>query len=90
MGAPGAGVGSDGDLVVIDYKSDDISESDVDAKLERYQWQGAAYAAALESATGMTVKEVQFLFVRLDDPLRRVGNLRELMLQLPGRIADVV
>ena len=90
MGAPGAGVASDGDLVVIDYKSDDVGEADVDALLERYQWQGVAYAAALERATGKTVKEVQFLFVRLDDPLRRVGNLRELMLQLPGRIADVV
>ena len=81
---------SDGDLVVIDYKSDDVGESDVDAKLERYQWQGAAYAAALESTTGKTVKEVQFLFVRLEQPLRSVGNLRELMAQLPDRIADVV
>ena len=58
--------------------------------LERYQWQGAAYAAALKSVSGKTVKEVQFLFVRLDDPLRRVGNLRELMAELPDRIADVV
>ena len=90
MGAPGAGVGSGGDSVVIDYKSDDVSESGVAALLGRYQWQGAAYAAALESATGMAVKEVQFLFVRLDDPLRRVGNLRELMAELPGRIADLV
>ena len=83
-------MGSYGDLVVIDYKSDDVGEADVAALLERYQWQGAAYAAALESATGRTVKEVQFLFVRLDEPLRRVGNLRELMAELPGRIADVV
>ena len=81
---------SDGDLVVIDYKSDDVSESGVAALLGRYQWQGAAYAAALESATDKTVKEVQFLFVRLEQPLRSVGNLRELMAQLPDRIAAVV
>ena len=81
---------SDGDLVVIDYKSDDVSESEVAALLERYQWQGAAYAAALESATDKTVNEVQFLFVRLEQPLHRVADLRELMAELPDRIADVV
>ena len=75
---------------MIDYKSDDVSELEVAVLLERYQWQGAAYAAALESAAGKTVKEVQFLFVRLDDPLRRVANLRELMEQLPGRIPAAV
>ena len=76
--------------MVIDYKSDDVGESGVGALLERYQWQGAAYAAALESATGKTVKEVQFLFVRLEQPLHRVANLRELMAQLPGRIPAAV
>ena len=83
-------MGADGDLVVIDYKSDDVSESDVDALLERYQWYEAAYAASLESATGKAVKEVQFLFVRLDQPLRSVGNLRELMAELPARIPAAV
>ena len=78
---------ANGELVVIDYKSDDINtESGVTARLEHYQWQGAAYAAALESATGKTVKDVQFLFVRLDNPLRQVENLRELMSQLPAKI----
>ena len=58
--------------------------------LERYQWQGAAYAVALESSTGKTIKDVQFLFVRLDQQLRSVGNLCELMAQLPGRILATV
>ena len=83
-------MGADGDLVVIDYKSDDVGELGVDALLERYQWQGAAYAAALESATGKSVKDVQFLFVRLDDPLHRVANLRELIGRLPCRIPAAV
>ena len=78
---------ANGELVVIDYKSDDITtESEISARLEHYQWQGAAYAAALESATGKTVKDVQFLFVRLDNPLRQVENLRGLMSQLPDKI----
>ena len=77
---------ADGELVVIDYKSDDITEPEISARLEHYQWQGAAYAAALESATGKTVKDVQFLFVRLDNPLRQVENLRELISQLPAKI----
>ena len=78
---------ANGELVVIDYKSDDIpTEPEVSARLEHYQWQGAAYAAALESATGKTVKDVQFLFVRLDNPLRQVENLRGLMSQLPAKI----
>ena len=78
---------ADGELVVIDYKSDDITtETDVTARLEHYQWQGAAYAAALESATGKAVKDVQFLFVRLDNPLRQVENLRGLISQLPAKI----
>ena len=78
---------ADSELVVIDYKSDDITtEAEISARLEHYQWQGAAYAAALESATGKTVKDVQFLFVRLDNPLRQVENLRELISQLPAKI----
>ena len=58
VGTPGDGVGSDGDLVVIDYKSDGVSEAGVAALLERYQSQGATYATDLESDTGKTVKEV--------------------------------
>ena len=76
-----------GELVVIDYKSDDIpTEAEISARLEHYQCQGAAYAAALESATQKTVKDVQFVFVRLDNPLRQVENLRELISQLPAKI----
>ena len=78
---------ANGELVVIDYKSDDIpTEPEISARLEHYQWQGAAYAAALESATQKTVKDVQFIFVRLDNPLRQVENLRELISQLPAKI----
>ena len=68
----------DGQLVILDYKSDRVEDNAAaDAKLEHYRMQGVAYAAAVESATGNTVKAVQFLFVQLQDGLREIGNLRD-------------
>ena len=68
----------DGELVILDYKSDRVDDSAAaDAKLEHYRMQGVAYAAAVESATGNTVKAVQFLFVQLQDGLREIDNLRD-------------
>ena len=60
---------ADGDrLVVVDYKTDavptDVAVADA---LERYAPQGAAYAVAVEAATGMPVGEVHFLFLRGDE-----------------------
>jgi ATP-dependent helicase/nuclease subunit A len=52
-------------LVVVDYKTDDVPTSAaVDAALDRYAPQGAAYALLLEAATGRPVREVHFLFLR--------------------------
>lgn len=52
-------------LVVVDYKTDDVPSDDaVAAALERYAPQGAAYAVAVEAATGRSVTEVHFLFLR--------------------------
>ena len=68
----------DGQLVILDYKSDRVEDkAAADAKLEHYRMQGVAYAAAVESATGNTVKAVQFLFVQLQDGLREIDNLRD-------------
>ena len=53
----------DGELVVVDYKTDDVREGAATA-IDRYRMQGAAYALALQKATGKTVKEVIFLFPR--------------------------
>ena len=59
-------------LVVVDYKTDSVrNEAEVDAKLDRYSLQGAAYAAAIEVATGLTVVDVQFVFARPDGPIVR-------------------
>ena len=68
----------DGQLVILDYKSDRVEDNAAaDAKLEHYRMQGVAYAAAVERATGNTVKAVQFLFVQLQDGLREIDNLRD-------------
>ena len=53
----------DGELVVVDYKTDDL-QAGAETALARYRMQGAAYALALQQATGQRVKEVIFLFPR--------------------------
>jgi ATP-dependent exoDNAse (exonuclease V) beta subunit len=51
-------------LVVVDYKTDAWYDvADLDAKVARYRLQGAAYAVALEQATGAAVVECVFVFL---------------------------
>jgi ATP-dependent exoDNAse (exonuclease V) beta subunit len=51
-------------LVVVDYKTDAWSDdTDLAAKVARYRLQGAAYAVALEQATGEPVAECVFVFL---------------------------
>jgi ATP-dependent exoDNAse (exonuclease V) beta subunit len=51
-------------LVVVDYKTDAVrSEADVDAAVERYRLQAAAYALALEQSLGRPVARCTFVFV---------------------------
>ncbi len=77
----------DGELVILDYKSDDVEDdAAIERTMERYRWQGASYAVAVEKATGRRVKAVEFLFVRRNR-LATIGNLRALMEQLPDHIA---
>ena len=73
-------------LIIVDYKSDYVVDpADLGAKMSLYQWQGAAYATAIERATGKTVKDVQFLFVR-ENRAESIPNLRELIDRLPEAI----
>jgi ATP-dependent exoDNAse (exonuclease V) beta subunit len=51
-------------LVVVDYKTDAwTDDAELDAKVARYRLQGAAYAIALEQATGEPVAECVFVFL---------------------------
>ena len=77
-----------GQLVILDYKSDDVrSESDVAARMSHYKYQGAAYAAAVERATGRRVSAVKFLFLRTDS-VRVIEDIPNLIGQLPALMTD--
>ena len=53
-----------GELVVVDYKTDAIDAAQTQYAAERYRLQAGAYALMMSRSTGMTVKEVVFLFLR--------------------------
>jgi len=61
-----------GRLVVVDWKTDRArTDAEVDAALDRYRNQGAAYAVALEQATRRRVDEVVFVFCRRGPAVER-------------------
>ncbi|MDP6422720.1 MAG: UvrD-helicase domain-containing protein [SAR202 cluster bacterium] len=53
----------DGELVVVDYKTDSLYQDQAAGAAKRYRLQGGAYALALQRATGMKVREIVFLFL---------------------------
>ena len=60
-------------LIVVDYKTDAVrTEADIDEKLASYELQAAAYAVALERATGLDVVECRFVFLRTAGAIERV------------------
>jgi len=55
----------EGDLVVVDYKTDSLeTEEEIAERSGHYRIQAGAYALALQEATGRTVKEVVLLFLQ--------------------------
>jgi ATP-dependent helicase/nuclease subunit A len=60
--------GVDGELVVVDWKTDRArTPAEVDAALDRYRHQGAAYALAVGQSVGRPVAKVVFVFCRTDE-----------------------
>ncbi len=54
----------DGELVVVDYKTDPVtSQAEAMERLRHYQWQLLIYVGALQRATGKRVAEASLLFV---------------------------
>jgi len=54
-------------LIVVDYKTDLISSADdLEAKVDRYRLQAAAYALLLEHVTGQAPVECRFVFINED------------------------
>jgi ATP-dependent helicase/nuclease subunit A len=82
---------ADDGLVVVDYKTDHVSEADVDEALRRYAVQGAAYAVALEAALARPVTRCVFVFPRAAGPLEReVTHLDEAKTEVRRRISQLV
>ena len=52
--------------MVVDYKTDHISQSELHERANAYRLQGGAYALAVERATRRSVAEVQLVFAALD------------------------
>ncbi len=55
----------DGDLVVVDYKTDALAGRTAEAATARYRAQAATYALALEATTGRTVRRCVFVLTSL-------------------------
>ena len=67
------------DLVVVDYKTDDLADdAAVDRAVIRYRPQAAAYALALEHTTGRRVRECIFVFTRDGTVVERSVSADEL------------
>ena len=54
----------DDGLVVVDYKTDDVTDRQLWEVMERYRLQGGAYAQAIAQITGKRVKEMVFLYLQ--------------------------
>jgi ATP-dependent exoDNAse (exonuclease V) beta subunit len=75
-------------LVVVDYKTDQVpTDADLDAAMDRYRVQGAAYALALERALGTPVARCVFVFARRRRAVEReVDDLRGAVAEVEERV----
>jgi ATP-dependent exoDNAse (exonuclease V) beta subunit len=69
---------ADGRLVIVDYKTDRVSEAEFAARAESYRPQGNAYAASVARATGREVARVALVFAALG------GRFSELDWRVPS------
>jgi ATP-dependent helicase/nuclease subunit A len=79
------------DLIVVDYKTDTArTDAELDAALERYRTQGAAYALALEHVLGRPVQRCVFVFARPSGPAveREVSDLPSVVAEVRAHLTD--
>jgi ATP-dependent helicase/nuclease subunit A len=62
----------DGELVLLDYKTDRAEPHELDAQVARYAPQLAAYALAIESATGRAVAQAVLVFTTPAAAIERI------------------
>lgn len=60
-----------GGLVIVDFKTDDVSARDAGARAEAYRNQALVYAWSAQAASRTPVREVIFLFARPDPAIER-------------------
>lgn len=65
---------ADGKLVIVDYKTDAVSRSGIDTRMEAYRLQGAVYALLVEEVTGRPSISVEFVFAAVGET-RKLANL---------------
>jgi len=78
-------------LEVIDYKTDQAwSDEELDAAMDHYRMQGAAYAVAVEAATARPVTRCTFLFLRPDCAVARaIGDLEAAKAHVSALVGEV-
>jgi ATP-dependent exoDNAse (exonuclease V) beta subunit len=54
---------------VVDYKTDRVTDDEIEARVEKYRLQGAAYALAVEQVVSARVVSCRFVFCREGDPV---------------------
>jgi ATP-dependent exoDNAse (exonuclease V) beta subunit len=69
----------DGGIEIVDWKTDQIPDSEIEGRLEEYRLQAGLYVWGLETATGRTVNRVTYVFAS-------VG--REVSPGEPGQLAE--
>jgi ATP-dependent exoDNAse (exonuclease V) beta subunit len=62
------------ELVVVDYKSDQVPAGDVPAAMTTYRGQAEAYACGVSATTGLRVGDVVFVFARAGAEGRSSGT----------------
>ena len=67
-------------LVVVDYKTDAVTEEQLPKVMHRYRLQGGAYAHTIGRITGKPVKEVVFLYLH--------PNSEVVLTDLQGAMSD--
>ncbi len=56
---------SDGEIAIVDYKTDDVSPKELERRFADYRAQGGAYALLAEEVLGRPISRVEFVFVRV-------------------------
>ena len=75
-------------LVVVDFKTDAVSDEDSTSIASKYRTQVGAYALALGRSTGMRVKEAVLLFLQRDPMAEVFGDIESLAAEAEVAVLD--